>query len=1002
MSIAYVIHCDADRDTVEQKLLRPLPSNGFDRWVSSTFLSQNLKPEKAMEACDVIFAVVSRAAADSTNVTTEIEEGCTNLTPMIVVQVEDLTDENRSCFPEAVWQLPIIDLRKPEPEMRQVLAALLPAPEPGAGELADVAKQIEWNEEMLSEALARVLELRYYQQAETLIANLAQHIKDRPYPYPAKHAINDLKALRNQRQFKLMRQYGDAVISSGTQDEEVRRQYAQALIEQGVFDKALEVLNSIIADPKSRPREVEEAHGLIGRTYKQQYQDNPDAAGSHEFLRKAIAAYGFIYDNDPSKLWHGVNKASCIVRGYRDGVSGVELSEAKTIAENLLIELDRLGEAKTLWDYGTRVEALIILERYEEALAAVDVYIRHPEMRAFEPSSTYRQFDQLLQLGQEPRGKPILDRLFEAVQRYRGVDFPNQPPAPPAAPSFEAVSQEPVRRPLLIRVVDPEWQPVNVTDLVIEGRLGTIISGYGSDESVTELLNDITNVLAVNDSYPAGAHDCVKSVPFIRVADNYPGPGGGTFTEKGGKALVAIIDDGIDVLHHAFLDAPVQSGDPKQSRIVGIWDQTDTTGPPPAPFMYGTYHSDADIARYIQNNNTEKNLGRNKAGHGTHVASIAAGQKVGDFAGGVAPEARILVVIADGQSPIGYSKTHVDALVFIDKKASELKLPVVVNVSQGMNAGAHDGKSLLEEAFDRFTQDGKRPGRVVVKSAGNERHKNGHAKVTLLPGAVESVRWRRDPKALVAERLEVWWSSHDEFEFRLGSPAPREWTPWIGGLSNATQNGTCGGTPYSMEFTRYHVDNGHSQLRIKIGDILSSVASGSWELEIGSSGNNLKGGDIHAWIERGAGVPSSFETHMDEEITLSIPGTADSVISVGAIELMDQDRVRVGEFSSYGPTRDNREKPDIAAPGVGIQAARAGTSDGIVRMSGSSMAAPHVAGAVALLLSRRVGSNRPLLSASQITAVLQRKTRNYNGNWDRGQGYGVLDVGALLAAFATF
>ncbi|HET9786216.1 MAG TPA: tetratricopeptide repeat-containing protein, partial [Pyrinomonadaceae bacterium] len=276
MSIAYVIHCDADRDTVEQKLLRPLPSNGFDRWVSSTFLSQDLKPEKAMEACDVIFAVVSRAAADSTNVTTEIIEGCTNLTPMIVVQVEDLTDENRSRFPEAVWQLPIIDLGKPEPEIRQVLAALLPAPEPGAGELADVAKQIEWNEEMLSEALARVLELRHYQQAETLIANLAQHIKDRPYPYPAKHAINDLKALRNQRQFKLMRQYGDAVISSGTQDEEVRRQYAQALIEQGVFDKALEVLNSIIADPKSRLREVEEAHGLIGRTYKQQYQDNPD------------------------------------------------------------------------------------------------------------------------------------------------------------------------------------------------------------------------------------------------------------------------------------------------------------------------------------------------------------------------------------------------------------------------------------------------------------------------------------------------------------------------------------------------------------------------------------------------------------------------------------------------------------------------------------------------------------------------------------------------------
>ena len=92
------------------------------------------------------------------------------------------------------------------------------------------------------------------------------------------------------------------------------------------------------------------------------------------------------------------------------------------------------------------------------------------------------------------------------------------------------------------------------------------------------------------------------------------------------------------------------------------------------------------------------------------MASIATGRKVGAFAGGVAPEAKILVVIADGQSPTGYSKSHVDALNFIDQIATQMNLPTVVNVSQGMNAGAHDGRSMLEVAFDAFSGGGENPG----------------------------------------------------------------------------------------------------------------------------------------------------------------------------------------------------------------------------------------------------------------------------------------------------
>ena len=86
------------------------------------------------------------------------------------------------------------------------------------------------------------------------------------------------------------------------------------------------------------------------------------------------------------------------------------------------------------------------------------------------------------------------------------------------------------------------------------------------------------------------------------------------------------------------------------------------------------------------------------------MTSIAAGRAAGPFFGGIAPESQILVVISGGDEPTGYSDAHLAALKFIDQKATELGKPVVVNLSQGMNTGAHDGQSALEVAFDMFSR----------------------------------------------------------------------------------------------------------------------------------------------------------------------------------------------------------------------------------------------------------------------------------------------------------
>ena len=75
---------------------------------------------------------------------------------------------------------------------------------------------------------------------------------------------------------------------------------------------------------------------------------------------------------------------------------------------------------------------------------------------------------------------------------------------------------------------------------------------------------------------------------------------------------------------------------------------------------------------------------------------------------------------ASGNSvSLGYSVAHHAALTFVTATAEELGLPVVINVSQGMNAGAHDGSSALEAGFEEITGSGRTPGVVIVKSAGN-------------------------------------------------------------------------------------------------------------------------------------------------------------------------------------------------------------------------------------------------------------------------------------------
>lgn len=133
----------------------------------------------------------------------------------------------------------------------------------------------------------------------------------------------------------------------------------------------------------------------------------------------------------------------------------------------------------------------------------------------------------------------------------------------------------------------------------------------------------------------------------------------------------------------------------------------------------------------------------------------------------------------------------------------------------------------------------------------------------------------------------------------------------------------------------------------------------------------------------------------DQAGTVLSPGTADSALTVGAVERDDS----LAEFSSRGPrVEDGAVKPDITAPGVDIVAAMAGPpgSDGHVTLSGTSMASPHVAGAAALLAQRH-----PDWNGARLKAMLTASARPNPGLSVHEQGSGRLDIAAALARTVT-
>ena len=548
-------------------------------------------------------------------------------------------------------------------------------------------------------------------------------------------------------------------------------------------------------------------------------------------------------------------------------------------------------------------------------------------------------------------------------------------------------------------------------------RSGDLITANATTKAVQQLAAT-PGVVAVNASCQVSSMlECRASIPFIGATAVHNGSG-----EKGDQAIVAVIDDGIDPFHHAFLDEDLAHGG--KSRIDLYWDQKDPGTGAEAPTASRSPDGAAIVARYglkggmlYAGSDIDALMAqappalRQNVGHGTAVASIAAGRCTGQhsrhFSGGVAPQARIIAIRYDATG-VGYFAGHINALELIDRRAMDLGLPVVVNISNGINCGAHNGTAPLELKCTEFTETSQKPDRVVVKSAGNERNTGRHAQFTVT-GADRQLRWNSRSKPdtdgkSAPERLELYFGTHNEYEFRLQTPERTQWYTipvgvHIDELLDTRNRLNARYVRYPAEPTR------KSQLSVVIAPgEKDAVQSGVWTLYM----RPLKMRDadeVHAWLELHDTRDVKFMDNVDLGYTITVPGTSEDVITVAAIAAEEGGLIYAD--GSKGPTLDGVMKPDIVAPGIAIAAAQAGTEKDAMPKgeSGTSFAAPHVAGTIALALSafRKKPPRDPQRTANQsfMRFLLLETSRHFRFRGDAESGFGQLDAEAFFQAVRT-
>ena len=482
---------------------------------------------------------------------------------------------------------------------------------------------------------------------------------------------------------------------------------------------------------------------------------------------------------------------------------------------------------------------------------------------------------------------------------------------------------------------------------------------------------------------------------------------------KGKGVIVGICDSGIDWKHPDFRELADQT----KSRILSIWDQTITaTGAEVSPngFTYGVEYQKAHIDDELDGSPTSFVREADTNGHGTHVSGTVAGNGAALTTRkhtGMAPEADIVFVKAgNGSFP---TTNVVDAITYFKNIAILYNRPVVVNMSLGGQFGAHDGTRPHEIAVDDFTSSG--PGRVVVISAGNDNGLNLHKKDVIVPGNSATTSFTVSANTTAADVFAYRLYLNDASNVSATFTAPSgESVTALADESKSLNVTTDSFIMYVDNFVDPANGDRYIEVYVDRNGTNTTDSAGTWSLSV--TNNDVANITTDGWLYYRT-VPTTLMAG-DSNSLIGSPSNATNAISVASFvgrlgwysnntgtsggyiaTLTSQDGI--SSFSAVGPRRDGVQKPDVAATGQNVISAMAtGTLattstdnvDGTYyrKNQGTSMAAPVVTGAVALMLQAK-----PSLTFSEVKTALRNNAQvdeatgavpNYS--W----GYGKADV----------
>ncbi|NOZ63100.1 MAG: S8 family serine peptidase [Calditrichaeota bacterium] len=613
-------------------------------------------------------------------------------------------------------------------------------------------------------------------------------------------------------------------------------------------------------------------------------------------------------------------------------------------------------------------------------------------------------------------------------------------------PALALLIEHPETQPLIAKLSlgkkapDAQWinvlikttlshEELNQMGIRVFARFADIVSAAVRIENLTEIIPH-AGIQYIQLAKVAQAKNDV-SVPGIHAPEVWS-----QYSAKGNGVLIGIVDTGIDWQHEDF-----RNGD-GTTRIKAILDFSnpgdkngdnllDGTGP-----FGGTLFTESQINAALQGGNAIET--DDVVGHGTHVAGSAAGNGSATGNGipaktyvGVAPEASLIIVKATrDQGSRNFVETdYINAIKFIDSMATVYNMPYVTNLSLGISSGPHDGRDLSEQVIDQITGSGIR-GKAIVVSAGNDGGSAIHASGTFPTSSSytrQEISFYIPPYTANSSNyddyviIEGWYEPSYNYRLKIQTPGNNiyGWVSYNNEMGQDTDEGAiyvsnARGGPSNL--------NGDKQIQIQVYDFNKNKTPqpGDWKIILEG-----KGGRYDFWVA-GSSMKAEFKSQIDNTMIVGTPGTAFTAITVGSYvtkyQWVDLDNhslymqgLTLGEssvFSSPGPTRDGRIKPEICAPGELIAASyshfappsssysmfKSGQSnypnayiarDGKHALSqGTSFAAPHVAGTVALMFQLN-----PTLDASQIKdAIVAAAFRDQfvqttpNAQW----GYGKL------------